>query len=188
MWWRAQQRPSDADVVGDPGAFAAHARGGLVGGQAPIVHEVCNCDASDEGQVVRQKSTVAPPPNRLAAHHRAAAVLSPIDQVGNRHEERRRLHVVGVRPEGAVPQRNVLRPRRRTTPTAEISRPEVSDARLGDPAFHLLASELWVASAAGVRANIDQIGDLGVAEKDAELGSRQRAVPHGHDAQAGSGS
>lgn len=75
----------------------------------PAGHEMVNDYAIQQRGMISDKTPVASPPQRLAAHDRHPLLTCLPDQILERQSEVRRPHVRGVGPERFISERHIGR-------------------------------------------------------------------------------
>ena len=144
------------------------------------MHDVDDVQTSHEDEVVSEQTTMAPPPQRLAAHHDRRLARGECHRVVDAREECVCLHVVGIAAECIVTECYMLRSGvwddgARPARASRRSRTPLS----GSPLLHLLTAELRVVATAGEGPHINDASDICGVEQRRERFGAQRAVPDG---------
>lgn len=88
-------------------AFSPHSCGGLVSRSLSARHEMVNVYAVQQHGMISDQTSMASPPQRLAAHDRHPLLPCLPDQILESQSEVRRPHVRGVSSERFISERNI---------------------------------------------------------------------------------
>ena len=175
------RRPA-VSVVPQPVGGDPRAGGGNVLGAAAVVAQVLHRHSVQEHGDVRDESSVAPPPQGLAAQDRGARVRPRRDLAEELCHRGPELLGAGVRGIGAErldppPRVGAHLVLGDAAPTAQPRFPVVGDARGREPLLELLPRHVGVAPAAGEAAYVDDQADPSPRQQVGQLVLGRRTVP-----------
>src|SRR5439155_7544922 len=115
-----------------------------------------------DGEVIRDQSSVASPPERLSAHERGARFAREAGKAFVAARDLRAAHVVGVAAERGDPQRVVRRIRAGLATAAELRKMNIGDADFAKCCFERHGSEVRVPPGSGEEPYVRESSDVGV--------------------------
>ncbi len=119
------------------------------------MEQMLDVNPLDQHEVVGEKAPVTTPPQRFGAHDCYGLRACNLEQVVDSRSKLETGHVVGIGSKLVVAQRLVWRSLIRPAPSSQVGAPPVVDLSGGKPFLHRLPTELGVATAARIAANVD---------------------------------